>query len=145
MRETISSGCNGFVSSISKSSATCTGNSDWKPDRFLWSSKEVEGEAKVASSYQTVEWNQQVGQASPRGHRTLVAGPWPSKTQPNSLLTVLGALDGPCWGCNDTKETRLSQKSPLGHESKSPRVSNSTWPKKHPTWGHTYHCGDKTE
>lgn len=40
MRETISSGCNGVVSSISKSSTTCTGNSDWKPDRLLWSSKD---------------------------------------------------------------------------------------------------------
>lgn len=69
----LSSGCNGSVSGISRSSTTCTGNCDWKLDGAPGAARRArEHWLRVDSGHETAEWKTQRGHgASGEGHMTL--------------------------------------------------------------------------
>lgn len=100
-RETILSGCNGLVSGISKSSTTCTGNSDWKPGRApQCSTQDMATCPRVESGYEMVTWNEQWEHSTPsKRHMTpfLVN----RGLQPDSgcfhFLVILGRKLMQCW------------------------------------------------
>lgn len=81
------------------------------------------GEAKVTSSYQKVEWNQQVRQIG-----ALLEGIGHCWQDPCHLRPITANCVG-CTGCAEavmTPSRLLSQKSPVGKDCKSPRVGDST-------------------
>lgn len=100
-RETILSGCNGLVSGISKSSTTCTGNSDWKPGRAPQSStQDVATCPRVESGYEMVTWNQQWEHSTP-SERHMTSFLVNRGLQPDSGCLYLPAILGheliQCW------------------------------------------------